>query len=471
MCPNKKVFAQSVLPLPHLFDGLASELIESYSSARCGRGWSCAREGRLKDAVTWLLSGLYDAHYQGVSGVILPLGKANFDGFRHGYRMTQNALEILVRYDLARLDLAPPGLATYRASELKSTDRLRRQFKRIGWVWSPRSYDESREVIILREKDDFLNEKQTLPTPETLVVQKMRTIVHAINREVSKHAVLPYLPDHFLQAMLTGQSPIQVNLSATDYRRIFANGRLDEGGRFYGPWWQQLPKDLRPYIQIDGKPTVELDYSGMAITLLYATRGYAPPKDPYDLSPEIDYTESNRSIVKRFINAQLNTAVPYQLRKNEYAQLGVSKDKLTQLVALKHPLVQDAFESTVGLHLQYLDSEIASLVMQRLFAQKIPVLCIHDSFIVPQDSADRLREAMVSVFKLRTGVVPGVRQVAGCARRIPGAYRIYDRFISPVARETATGRPGSSSLVGSRKTEFCEVFSERESSAQGAIIV
>ena len=44
----------------------------------------------------------------------------------------------------------------------------------------------------------------------------------------------------------------------------------------YGAWWITVPKALRRKITINGKPTVELDFSGCAIRMLYHERGLEP---------------------------------------------------------------------------------------------------------------------------------------------------------------------------------------------------
>ena len=45
--------------------------------------------------------------------------------------------------------------------------------------------------------------------------------------------------------------------------RVFNNSTFSNGGRFYGAWWIGVPKQYRMHIHIDGKPTVELDYSNL----------------------------------------------------------------------------------------------------------------------------------------------------------------------------------------------------------------
>lgn len=51
--------------------------------------------------------------------------------------------------------------------------------------------------------------------------------------------------------------------------RVFNNGGTDENGRFNGAWYQNLKKELRPFITINGWTTIELDYSCHHPRLLY----------------------------------------------------------------------------------------------------------------------------------------------------------------------------------------------------------
>ena len=44
---------------------------------------------------------------------------------------------------------------------------------------------------------------------------------------------------------------------------------FNHGGRFYGGFWQKTEKELRKHIFIDNQSTVEIDYSGFHILLLY----------------------------------------------------------------------------------------------------------------------------------------------------------------------------------------------------------
>ena len=41
---------------------------------------------------------------------------------------------------------------------------------------------------------------------------------------------------------------------------MFNNSSFDEGGRFYGGWWQRIDGKIRKDIRINKIATVEIDY-------------------------------------------------------------------------------------------------------------------------------------------------------------------------------------------------------------------
>ena len=65
------------------------------------------------------------------------------------------------------------------------------------------------------------------------------------------------------------ETPIEISQNRKFVRRIFNSPDLSLGGRIYGGFWQQLNSEYRDMITIDGQQTIEIDYSGMGIALLY----------------------------------------------------------------------------------------------------------------------------------------------------------------------------------------------------------
>jgi hypothetical protein len=430
MVEKKRIFAHSCHPRLGLFDEFARSAVCDYMLLHPGKGVSKTIQYQWETASVWLISALYDAHLAGVRGVILPRGKATFQGQRYGYQITLKVVSILVALRWIRLDIAPSGRGLNRASELIASKRLLRVFNRVGRVWTERTYNDCAEVVILREKDSFLNEKFTLPTPETAEVRSMRSQIHEINRWTLRHAVFPFLPDSVLTGLMRGRDNMFVNFNNITYRRIFALGRLDKGGRFYGGWWQQIPTEFRSHIRIDDEPTVELDFGATIVTLLYGYRGLMVPDEPYDLGINPDRDSRKRSAIKTYIAALLNATGSYQLPKEERVFLGVTSAKLRQLVEQKHHQIADAFGSGIGLDLMYLDSQIALLVKKTLLNERVPVLGIHDGFITQLRHERLLHDTMMESFKQVSGIYPVIKPATKLNRFRSGSYCVYSSFIS-----------------------------------------
>jgi len=186
----------------------------------------------------------------------------------------------------------------------------------------------------------------------------------------------------------------QYDLDLTRKRvyRIFSNAKWDEGGRFYRAWWMGCPKILRKYIVINGDYTVELDYSGIHIQLLYAMKGInyaAKQEDAYTLDG-FPYRDLNKLVFLTAINAknELNTVLgvwnqlhedgkpmPYGLKGHDTIYRTIDALKA------KHPQIADMIASGEGVRLQFIDSQIAEHVVEYFTERRIPILTVHDSFI------------------------------------------------------------------------------------------
>ena len=89
-----------------------------------------------------------------------------------------------------------------------------------------------------------------------------------------------------------------------NFYRIF-NQSFDKGGRFYGPWPQNIPRGLRQYIHINGFPSVEADFVAMHPTMLYIKEGKNFMNDPYLIE---GYGQKYRKVIKKLFNMSLNAS-------------------------------------------------------------------------------------------------------------------------------------------------------------------
>lgn len=103
----------------------------------------------------------------------------------------------------------------------------------------------------------------------------------------------------------TNGSDRHINFSKLSLHRVFNDPASETGGRFYGGWWQEIPKRFRSRIVINGKRTVEYDYSNLHPTMLDLLEGLEPPSDSYvDVVPDLKgWRCPNRIICGRQLNS------------------------------------------------------------------------------------------------------------------------------------------------------------------------
>ncbi|RYZ80365.1 MAG: hypothetical protein EOP06_25490, partial [Proteobacteria bacterium] len=90
------------------------------------------------------------------------------------------------------------------------------------------------------------------------------------------------------------------------FRRVFNDSSFSQGGRFYSEY-QNLPKDDRLRLTIDGERVVEFDYRGLHIKLLYALiKEPLPTGDVY----LVEGYEHYRDLFKKALQAALNASTP-----------------------------------------------------------------------------------------------------------------------------------------------------------------
>lgn len=190
-------------------------------------------------------------------------------------------------------------------------------------------------------------------------------------------------------------------LADTSYKRlyrVFNYRSLSKGGRFYGHWVQMVPKDMRKLLTIDEEPTIEVDFSGQHIHMLYAQEGATVPAgDVYALKGfDKDDRAKLKIILQYLINGDKHSPEgARQILKNEgiNCTLDFAESAIIEL-SKKHSAIAHRFGTGAGISLQAKDSQIAEVVMLTLLTKGIAVLPIHDSFIVKERHADALMKAM-----------------------------------------------------------------------------
>jgi hypothetical protein len=315
-------------------------------------------------------------------------------------------------------------VAGYHGKTRSRQSRMRATNKLIGLIedhyveqWMLER-DEDEPIIILKDK-----KKRKMEYEETAETIQMKENLKKINRGLKKHAIHLYIPDEELK-LLNERLKRDPEKGAIDFtqkrlKRVFNNGSFKQGGRFYGGWWQNIPREYRQWIRINTKHVSEIDYSGLHINMLYALEGLPLPKgDVYHID---GYSNDStfRAFLKRMLLIMVNSSDREAARKALHSEVHLDKGlKLpTEIRSTKkadiYPLM-DAFEnkhrriskyfcSGKGVDLQYYDSQLAEKVMLKYLPHSA-ILPVHDSFIIHHGLKDYLERTMKKAFRELFGV-------------------------------------------------------------------
>ncbi|MBK9402937.1 MAG: hypothetical protein IPN57_00165 [Ignavibacteria bacterium] len=272
------------------------------------------------------------------------------------------------------------------------------------------------ETIILKSRDTKIKKYYK----DTESTRKMRYELALYNglRQSTKFSlrnlnskIINFNPEYFNQF---AQKNISSSTKEADLRnpyvyRVF-NDTFSLGGRYYNGLESNASKEIRSCIHINGNPTVEKDYSCLHIRMLYNTEGIDLKEDAYSKLSKGD--PGLRGLFKLIGLVSINSknlktcllALRDEIRKSDYKSyfdsitdknLMYYYDKWIQA----HPRISKYLNSDIGISLQNKDSVISAEIIRYFTAKAIPVLIIHDSFIIEKEYESELEDVMKKVYK------------------------------------------------------------------------
>lgn len=255
---------------------------------------------------------------------------------------------------------------------------------------------------------------------ESTAVELKNIPVNLINQSsYLNRYIQSFSPDNLSSLPATGN--IDININPEYLVRIF-NTSFNKGGRFYRGVETGMPSDIRSFFYFNNNPTVELDYSGSHLRMLYHINKMRITKDPY-MIPGYS-TDPYREFFKKssltMINAASEDSAIRSIMRNagmDLVQAGYLsskglKDSIKKLCndfKKHHKRISTALYSGAGLSLMKIDSEIANDILKHFTGLGIFVMCIHDSFIIDKQHEKTLRAKMVDFYKQRVGKSPIIK--------------------------------------------------------------
>ena len=295
-----------------------------------------------------------------------------------------------------------------------------------GWLsrikYTDKFYDDVIEKFKL-DPQDILKTKPSITKKNSkkveVEIKNSRRTYQVIKRVENYNKLL--LNSDIVPGKMDVMTEKETHFANRTYTRRFVKSNLKLAGRFYGPYWQTLPKRYRKLIKINGKEVIELDYNAMHLHLLYSKLNkslydyYPFNKDPYAIPGY------NRKIVKLVFTAcinenctrkNINHVGGQQVSKGlpDLFEEGLPYREMIDSLGKNHPEVAPMFYSEIGYEISYMESRVTDYIVTVLTKHKIPVLSIHDSFVVAKSKVSFLRTIMIEAFtKLKYKSIPFIK--------------------------------------------------------------
>ena len=298
-----------------------------------------------------------------------------------------------------------------------ASEGLKAQFKEAKFHQFYIQSLEEREPIVLRDENKDDDEYQSNEK-----VRAMRRVLTDYNDVLSNTHIDIYHLEKSVIEIGAGKKKMRLQINQQDkfVRRIFNNSRWDQGGRFYGGWWQRCPSEYRESIMMDGMMVSEIDFSGLHVVLLYAKEGInywaEVNEDPYllhginDINPEIDLRAAAKLLMLTAINADDEKIAFKAFRQQatvESKMKNLTDNQLKPVLSAlkrKHEAIAHKITSGAGIDLMYLDGQITEqLIKVFTYKHKCPILTVHDSYVVPFGYDRILYDEMEMAFEKVTG--------------------------------------------------------------------
>jgi len=271
-----------------------------------------------------------------------------------------------------------------RISRMRANKKLIKLFDEYEVNQAEIEGEKKTNLIILR--DEF---KQPIPFEDNDFTLSATANLQKINNLLSTHNIV------------IGHG---YNIHRKYLHRVF-NFDFNHGGRFFGSDWQQLKSSKRQHIKIDNNAVVELDFKSLHPAMLYALKGIQLEDDAYKLK---GYSPKIRDFLKTVMLIRINTendehaikAIQGLINQRELkkpSEVNSLKDLIKAFME-KHNSIRDLFDNDTGLKLQRLDSDICEAVLMEFYEKDIPVLSVHDSFIIGKNYESELLQAMERAF-------------------------------------------------------------------------
>jgi hypothetical protein len=207
--------------------------------------------------------------------------------------------------------------------------------------------------------------------------------------------------------------------------RIFNSGLMGRWHQKGEMSYQQLSKEERARLRLNGESVTEIDYSAMHPHILYAWENKQCPDDFYEAI--MNQCGCDRFVAKKITLIAVNAgsyvslvgainlnkaeteranksrAIPEPVLYNELKKQNLAHKEVVEAIKIAHPTIVKYIYSASANKLMLVESDIMTSVLLKLTSLGIPALPVHDSVIVPNRHEYMARQVMQDVYVGHTG--------------------------------------------------------------------
>ena len=278
--------------------------------------------------------------------------------------------------------------------------------KECGWSLATISYHNEAETIRMRSKRDANKKRTFVSYDDPPDVKRQRKVLQRYNAFMAEQDIQIPTPVGFMRDVFMT-------------RRTFTDESWQLGGRLFGGGFQQLSKEDRKRITINGEPVVELDIKSCHATMAFAHVGidwYVQSNQ--DLYSRLEEDGWPRDVVKKAFNIMMNApsrlsaigSLKDQQRKTGFLfNDGMTDFKgwsshLVRSIQDAYPELEDVFYAELGNHFMNKEGNICMAIAEWAVRERVPVLTIHDGSICPLTANNKIKGALSDYFLALLGV-------------------------------------------------------------------
>ena len=163
-------------------------------------------------------------------------------------------------------------------------------------------------------------------------------------------------------------------------------------GRMYGGVPQNLKKERRKDMTVEGERLVNLDFKSHHIRIAYHLAGMPVAEDPY-IIPEVELGIFTRDEVKTAVNTMLNC----ETRAKAVRAVGMKP--LVEAVEAAHPMLCEY--NVLGKRLQKEDADLMRGILAQLVSEGVYAINLHDGLLCRESDWEFVRDVMTQEYRNR----------------------------------------------------------------------